>query len=198
MPVPWGPSTDSQHMGRDEKFTSSGSQRRDSPSSEHPGAAAGWPHCSCLSPLHGMPTVSGRQEISAEHGSGYVEPKRESRAPGAAINLQKAQLELHSNYLIPLPISPENILSVLRGLGRVRQKIDCILINNGWNAWLQGRSHGEPAAGSCTEQEGTAWRSQGGSGVALGPAPGWLPQDSWELPALPHPWARMLHSDWQC
>lgn len=66
-----------------------------------------------------------------EHDCGYTVLKGELEAPGAAINLQKAQLEFHSNYLIPLPIIPENILAVLRGLGRRRERIDCILINNG-------------------------------------------------------------------
>lgn len=78
-----------------------------------------------------MPSLPGRHGISTERGAGDVVLNRESQALGMAINLQKAQLKFHSNYLIPLPIIPENILAVLGVLGRGRERIDCILINNG-------------------------------------------------------------------
>lgn len=68
---------------------------------------------SCLCILHSVPCLPGRRGISTERGAGDVVPNGELQAPGMAINLQKAQLKFHSNYLIPLPIIPENSLAVL-------------------------------------------------------------------------------------
>lgn len=81
--------------------------------------------------LSGMPSLTGRHGISTQHGAGDVALNRESQALAVAINLQKAQLKFHSSYLIPLPIIPENILAVLGVSGRRRERVDCILINNG-------------------------------------------------------------------
>lgn len=139
--VPSGPPAASQNQHRmlqiptqlrDEELSPSGSsQKRYPPASAVPCLHAGAARRSCLYILHGVPCLPGRRGISTERGAGDVVPNRESQAPGMAINLQKAQLKFHSNYLIPLPIIPENILAVLGDLGRGRERIDCILINNG-------------------------------------------------------------------
>lgn len=81
--------------------------------------------------LNGVPSLAGRHGISTQRGAGDVALNRESQALGMAINLQKAQLKFHSSHLTPLPIIPENILAVLGVSGRGRERVDCILINNG-------------------------------------------------------------------
>lgn len=81
--------------------------------------------------LNGVPSLAGRHGISTQHGAGDVALNRESQALGMAINLQKAQLKFHSSHLTPLPIIPENILAVPGVSGRGRERVDCILINNG-------------------------------------------------------------------